>query len=228
MIALTGTLGQQVRSTHAERACLDALPRNAGFQFTAAVQRSRRARRPVNAGLLALSILPDEVRRGLLAEWITSGAGTSSFFAAQGDALLDFIAKQLPDPSPELAVCRFEQFALRANSEVGSFKAPDRLLFGLNSIVRRAHHAGMVHFSGEPQPVLEALLERKPLPPFSPHVTALLVAPGLQPLCRIASPHEDELWAGLTEPTAAAALVQGGCPRTVIETMLRAGALEYA
>src|SRR5277367_2660303 len=159
MLALTGTLGPQVRPTHAERACLDALPHNAGFQFTAAVQRSRRARRPVNAGLLALSILPDEVRRGLLAEWITSGAGTSSFFAAQGDALLDFIAKQLPDPSPELAVCRFEQLTLRANSEVASFKTPDRALFGLNSIVRRAHHAGMVQFNGEPQLILGALLE---------------------------------------------------------------------
>lgn len=126
MFALNGPLGPQVRPTHAERACLDALPHNAGFQFTAAVQRSRRARRPVNAGLLALSILPDEVRRDLLAEWITSGAGTSSFFATQGDTLLDFIAKQLPDPSPELAVCRFEQFTLRANSEVASFKPGSR------------------------------------------------------------------------------------------------------
>jgi hypothetical protein len=228
MIALTGTLGPQVRPTHAERACLDALPHNAGFKFTAAVQRSRRARRPVNAGLLALSILPDELRRGLLAEWITSGAGTSSFFAARGDALLDFIAKQLPERSPELAVCRFEQFTLRANSEVGSFKAPDRALLGPRSMVRRAPHAGMVHFNGEPQLILEALLERKPLPPFSPHVTALLVAPGLQPLYRVASPHENELWARLTEPTAAPALVQVGCPRTVLETMLQVGALEYA
>jgi hypothetical protein len=228
MIALTGTLGPQVRPTHAERACLDALPRNAGFQFTAAVQRSRCARRPVNAGLLALSILPDELRRRLLAEWITSGAGTSSFFAARGDALLDFIAKQLPDPSPELAVCRLEQFTLRANSEIGSFKAPDRALLGPHSMLRRAPHAGMVHFNAEPQLVLNALLERKPLPPFSAHVTALLIAPGLQPLYRIASSHENELWARLTEPTAAAVLVQAGCRRTVIETMMQVGALEYA
>lgn len=228
MFALNGPLGPQVRPTHAERACLDALPHNAGFQFTAAVQRSRRARRPVNAGLLALSILPDEVRRDLLAEWITSGAGTSSFFATQGDTLLDFIAKQLPDPSPELAVCRFEQFTLRANSEVASFKPPDRARLGPRSLVRRGLHAGMVHFNGEPQLILKSLLERTPLPPFSPQVTALLVAPGLQPLCRIASPHENELWTRLTEPTSAATLVQVGCPRTVIQTMLQAGALEYA
>ncbi len=224
----TGTFGKPVRPTHAERACLDVLPHNAGFQFTAAVQRSRRARRTVNAGLLALSILPHEVRRCLLAEWINSGSGTSSFFAAEGDALLDFIAKQLPDPSPELAVCRFEQFTLRANSDVGSFKPPDRGFLGPDSVVRRALHAGMVHFNGEPDLILEALLERKPLPPFSPHVTALLVAPGLQPLCRIASPQENELWARLSEPTPAAALVRDGCPRDVIETMLHAGALEYA
>jgi hypothetical protein len=219
---------RSLRLGREESACLDALPQKAGFQFTVAVQRSWCARRAVNAGLLALSVLPDEVRRSLLAAWINSGGGTSSFFAVEADALLDFIAKQLPDPSPELAVCRFEQLTLRANNKVSSFKVPDRALFGLKSVVRRAHHAGMVHFHGEPDLILGTLMQRKPLPPFSSPVTALLVAPGLRPLCRIASPQENDLWMRLTVPTAATDLVRVGCPRAVIETMLHVGALEYA
>ncbi len=91
----------------AERACLEVLRQSAGFRSTAAVQHSWCARRAVNAGLLALSIMHDDARRRLLSAWIRSGGGTSSLFAAEADALLEFIAEQLPDPSPELAVCRF-------------------------------------------------------------------------------------------------------------------------
>jgi len=208
------------------RAGLDALAQGAGLRFTAAVQRSWWTRRLVNPGLLALSILRDDARRRLLEEWRNSGEETSSFFSAEADALLDFIAAQLPDPSPELAVCRFEQFTLRANIRARSFKAP-LLLFDPEGIIRQGRHAGMVFFHGKPDLILSTLLQQQP-PPFSLDATALLVAPGLQPLCRIAAPEERELWTRLTLPTTAAVLVRDGCPRNVIETMLRAGALEYA
>jgi hypothetical protein len=49
-----------------ERAGLGASSRSVGVQFTAAVERSWGARRPVNAGLLALSTLQGDVRRRLL------------------------------------------------------------------------------------------------------------------------------------------------------------------
>jgi len=212
----------------AERACVDAPPQSAGFRFTVAVQRSWCARRAVNAGLLALSILRDDTRRRLLDAWINSGGGTSSFFAVEADALLDYIAEQLPDPSPELTLCRFEQLTLRANHRASFFKAPDRALFDPQRLIRRAHHAGVLLFHGKSDLLLNALLQRKPLPDFSLEVTALLIAPGLQPLCRIASAHEKELWMALTMPTAAAGLLGDGFRRDVMQTLLHVGALEYA
>jgi len=211
-----------------ERACVDALPQGAGVRFTAAMQRSWCARRTVNPGLLALSMLRDDVRRHLLDAWLNSGAGTSSFFAAEADALLDFIAEQLPDASPELAVCRLEQLTLRANNGANSFIAPEPTLFGPQRIVRRAPHAGLVLFHGEPVPFLTMLLPRTAHSALSRDVTAVLVAPGSQPLCRIASSHEQELWMRLTLPTAVAILVREGSLRDVVESMLHIGALEYA
>jgi hypothetical protein len=212
----------------AEQACVDAPPQSAGFRFTVAVQRSWCARRAVNAGLLALSILRDDTRRRLLDAWIHSGAGTSAFFAVEADALLDYIAEQLPDPSAELTLCRFEQLTLRANHRAGFFKAPDRALFDPQRLMRRAHHAGVLVFHGKPDLLLNALLQRKPLPGFSLEVTALLIAPGLQPLCRIATAHEKELWMALTMPTVAADLLGDGFRRDVMQTLLHVGALEYA
>src|SRR5258708_8982912 len=94
-----------------EPAGLGASSLNAGVRFTAAVERSWGARRPVNAGLLPLSTLQGDVRRRLLGAWTESGGGTASFFATVADSLLDFIAGQLPDPSPGLSLYPREQLA---------------------------------------------------------------------------------------------------------------------
>jgi hypothetical protein len=103
-----------------ERADLDALPQSAGVRFTAAVQRSSGTRRPVNAGLLALAALKGEARRRLPGAWIESGNGTASYLAVEADSLLNFIAEQLPDPSPERALCRVEQFTLQATQHASA------------------------------------------------------------------------------------------------------------
>jgi hypothetical protein len=205
-----------------ERACLDTLRQSAGVRFTWALKRSWCARRAVNVGLLALSILRDDTRRSLLASWINSGGGTTSFFAAEADALLDFIAAQLPDPSPELAICRFEQLTLRAGDRSTSFKSPDPALLEPRRIVRRGQHGGVVLFEGDVDAILSAL------PIRASGATTLLVAPGLQPVWRIASHHEAELWTRLVAPSAVSTLLQEGCPGDVISTMLHIGALEYA
>ena len=191
---------------------VDGLPPGAGMRFTALIQRSWGAQRTVNPGLLVLSMLPDEVRRRLLEEWRNAGAGSSSFFAAEADALLDFIAAQLPDDAPERAICRLEQLTLRANDGA--------------SMLGRGLHAGLVLFHGEPNPVISALLPARN-PTLSGGVTALLVAPGSEPLCRVASSPERELWMRLSGPAAAAALIEDGAAREVIESMLHIGALEY-
>ena len=180
----------------AERTCFDALEHSSGFRFSSNVQYSWCARRPVNEGLLTLSVLRDDVRLRLLGAWMSSR-----------DTLLDFIARQLPDPSAELAVCRFEQLTLRAHIGAASFKSPDPACFDPRRVVQRALHAGVASFHDEP---------------------ALLVAPGLKSLCRIASPHEKQLWARLASPSGADVLIQEGRPREVIEDMLHVGALEYA
>jgi hypothetical protein len=206
---------------------VDALPQGAALRFTALMQRSWCARRTVNPGVLVLSMLKDEVRHRLLDVWLSSGAGSSSFFAAEADTLLDFIAAQLPEDSPELAVCRLEQLTLRANDGASGFVPPDPALFGPRRIIRRSSQAGLVYFDDATNPVLTALL-----PPASRSMsfcgsTALLVAPGSEPLCRVASPYEYELWLKLSSPAPVTTLMRDGTPREVIESMLTIGALEY-
>jgi hypothetical protein len=211
-----------------ERAGLAASSRGAGVRFTAAVERSWGARRPVNAGLLALSTLQGDVRRRLLSAWMESGGGTASFFATVADSLLDFIAEQLPETSPELALCRVEQLTLRATHRASTFEAPEAPLLHPQRVVRQAGHAGVVLFPAGSDLILSKLLQREPLPPCLRNATPLIVAPGLQPLCRVASPSEYETWTRLAQPTAVNLLVQNGCPIEAIESMLRIGALEYA
>ena len=79
---------------------VDALPPGAGGRFAALMQRSWGARRTVNPGLLVLSMLHEEVRRRLLTAWLDAGSGSSSFFAAEADTLLDFIAYNCPPIRP--------------------------------------------------------------------------------------------------------------------------------
>jgi hypothetical protein len=212
---------------HSERAGLGASSRSAGVRFTAAVERSWGARRPVNAGLLALSTLQSDVRQRLLGAWIESGGGTASFFADVADSLLDFIAEQLPDPSPELALCRVEQLTLRATQRASTFEVPDSALLDPRRVVRQARHAGVVLFPAGFDPILSKLLQREPLRADSHNATPLLVAPGSQPLCRMASPPEYELWTRLAQPAAVHVLVRNGAAIEAIEAMLRIGALEY-
>jgi hypothetical protein len=213
---------------HSERAGLGASSRTAGVRFTAAVERSWGARRPVNAGLLALSTLQGDVRRRLLGAWMESGGGTASFFAAVADSLLGFIAEQLPESSPELALCRVEQLTLRATQRASDFEAPHPAPLDPERVIRQACHAGVVLFPAGSDLILSKLLQREPLPACLRNATPLIVAPGLQPLFRIASPTEHEIWSRLAQPAAVNALVRNGCPIEAIETMLRIGALEYA
>jgi hypothetical protein len=209
-----------------ERAGLEA-SRGAGVRFSAAIDRSWGARRPVNAGLLALSTLQSDVRRRLLDAWMASGGGTASFFPAAADSLLDFIAEQLPDPSPQLALCRVEQLTLRATYQASAFEAPDLALLDPQRIVRRGSHAGLVLFPAGADLILNRLLQHEPPPTGLRNATPLLIAPGLQPLCRIASSSEHEIWTWLTHPLTVNALVRLGGPIYAIETMLQVGALEY-
>ncbi len=122
------------------------------------------------------------------------------------DTLLEFISRELPGQSAEWAVCRFEQLTLLAQSCATAFRSSDPPVFNAQGVLRRTLHAGLVTFQDDP---------------------ALLVAPGINSLCRIASVHERQLWIRLATPTRTAVLIREGCPQEVIEGMLRIGALDY-
>ena len=123
------------------------------------------------------------------------------------DSLLDFIARRLPDRSAELAVCRFEQLTLRAHQASRSFKAPVSTSIDSRQVLQRSDAAGMAFFQ---------------------EGSALLVAPGLSSLYRVASAQEERLWVRLATPTGAAALIEESFPQQTIVDMLWVGALTLA
>jgi hypothetical protein len=179
-----------------EQSFFQALEKSSSLRFSSHVQQSWCRRRAVNEGLLTLSILRQEVRLNLLAKWMKSA-----------ESLLDFLAWQLPDPSAELAVCRFEQLNLRARRAAASFIAPDPACLDRRSVLRRGADAGLAFVNCEP---------------------SLLVAPGLKSVCRTASPLEKQLWMTLATPSTAASLLDRGILPEAVEGMLQIGALEIA
>jgi hypothetical protein len=87
------------------------------------------------------------------------------------------------------------------------FETPDPERFGLHERVQRAPHAGVVCLRQEP---------------------SVLVAPGLRSLCQIASPGEMRIWDRVIGPTRIGDLIQEGCERQSVASLLQIGALEYA
>jgi hypothetical protein len=186
------------------------------------------ARRAVNAGLLALSMLQADVRRRMVGAWMQSAGRIAPCFTGAEDSLIDFIAGTLPDPSPELALCRVEQLRLRAAHFAPRFEAPDAALLEPRRLIRQASHAGLVLFPAGCEAILSRLLSLRGLPVRGPVAAPLLIAPGLELLCRIASAIEHNLWNQLTSPTCLEDLLGGETTIGTVATMLRIGALEYA
>lgn len=212
-----------------ERSCLETLTDGRGFRVTVGVQRSWCIGRAKKAGGLTLSMLPAALRERLVDDWTGSGGGTSSFFLAEADAFLDFVAGRLADPSHELTICRFEQATLRANDGAGVFAArrcdaPEPT----SSALRRGRYAAMVFFHGVPDEIMSAAVEGRPLPALSPEAkAAILFAPGFAHLCRPASFGEIALWRRLATSAEMTELCREGHRREDVEAMLLAGVVEY-
>jgi hypothetical protein len=231
-------LGRLVRSPEAEPdlrgldcaeiAAFERLRRSAGFRFTAGVQRSWCIGRAARAAAFTLSVLPEGFGRELLEEWVDAGGGTSSFFGAEAEGLLEFIAGRLPDPSHELSACRFEQATLRANAEAIRFTAPALDFFSHSkATLRRGRFSGMAVFYGEPEAIIEALAGSRARPPVShDKATAVLFAPGLDRLCRLAAEREAELWQKLRSPVSIENLLHEDYRREVIVPLVQQGVLE--
>jgi hypothetical protein len=73
--------------------------------------------------------------------------------------------------------------------------------------------------------ILESLLLQKPGPPISPFTTPMLFAPGLEGLCRMASPREAEVWDSLERPISREVAMDQGY-RDELISMLQVGAVE--
>jgi hypothetical protein len=210
-----------------ERARVAALVESAGFRFTVDVQRSWSVGRAAKAARLTLSILAPEERRQLLDEWVSNGGGTASFFAAEADAFLEFIAERQPNPSHALTICRVEQATLRASEGSRYFRAPDlSRLDAPGCLLAAGRYAALVQFYAEPHRLLAAL-DGQPLPPLSPQAISMLFGPGLDGLFREATDEEVTLWERLVEPAAFKALLQEGHRRDIIEGLTVAGAAEW-
>lgn len=220
-----GEVTQELAVT--ERASEATLIASEGFRFTAAIQRSWCVGRAGKAARLTLSVLPAEQARQLLEQWVNLGGGTSSFFAAEADAFLEFIARTLPDPSHARTICRVEQATLRASAGVVEMVQPDlRRLAEPAGELRMGRYAALVPFYAEPRLLLGAL-EGAALPPLSPKASWVLFAPGIENLFRGASDDERDLLQRLRAPAALESLLGDGHNLAQIEALLSAGALEF-
>jgi hypothetical protein len=212
-----------------ERSRMSRVLASPGFRFTARIQRSWCEARAARGARLALSILSPAKRRQLVGEWVDCGGGTNSFFLAEADGFLDFLAQRLPNPSHALSLCRFEQAVLRAEAAAASFASPDgACLDDPACMLQSGRHAALVHLFTEPDRLLAALEGEGALPPLSTMQCRVLIAPGLTGLARRSDATERALWHALAEPTTVVALLRRGHSRDAFANFLACGAAEQA
>jgi hypothetical protein len=241
LIAFQTALGRSVRArTEAQAACddLDLSPQerlnlarvidSKGFRATAGIQRSWCESRAARGAQLTLSILPQAERRELVREWVDGGGGTNSFFAAEAEAFLEFIAPRLVDPSHALSLCRLEQAVLRAEAAAAQFGPPQTVFLDDPACtLRRGPCAALVVLFAGLEQLHAAIDGEGAIPPLSQE-QALLVAPGLPGLARPAEAAETKFWHALAEPQRVQALQLQGHSRDTFDALWMAGAIEAA
>jgi hypothetical protein len=213
-----------------EKKYFEELQGTAGFRFCASIQRSWCSARAAKSAYFTLSLLPNEKREALLNEWVDAGAGTSSFFDAEGESFLSFISKRLTDPSHELSVCQFEQAALRASNAARSYESPDAAaLSNPDCNLQRGSHAALVRLYVDPSVLFESLRTKKPLPPLSSEPLLIVFSPGLPQLCDAPSDDEVTVWEALEAPVSVATLMSNlNVPLKTLAQLLKQGSIEYA
>jgi len=212
-----------------EKRYFETLRETAGFRFCASIQRSWCIGRAAKSAYFTLSLLPYEERQALLDEWVDAGAGTSSFFDAEGESFLNFVSKRLTHPSHELSVCQFEHATLKASNGASFYVSPD--LSGLanpNRGLRQGKHAALVRLYADPSLLIESMQTRKPLPPLSSEPLVLIFSPGLPQLCDSPSEEEVATWEALNAPASVGTLLGRNIAPNTLERLLKQGTLEYA
>jgi len=198
-----------------------------GFRFTRHVQRSWCIGRTAGAAQLTLSLLPVELRRELVGDWVEAGGGRALDVAVEAAAFLEFVAQRLPYPSHALAVCRMEQAAYRASDAAVRFKPPDpSLLDDPEIILGTGKNASVVRFFAEPERLFQAIGANQPLPPLSDRTVSVLFAPGLPKLYRPARSDEEAILEKLSHPMAMREFPPGGQYRHAIQALFSVGAAE--
>ena len=211
-----------------ERRRLHCLLGSAGFDFTRRVQRSWCRGRAAEVARLTLSALPAARREALLTSWTEAGGGASFNTGLEAEAFLAFLARDFPDPSHELSICRMELAAWRA-SAAAPFHAPDlALLDHPRAMLRRGRRAALVVFHADPQTLVAALEAGAAWPPLGGERFPVLFAPGLSNLSRAAGPEVEALWLRCAEPIAVRALSRAGFARRILEDLFAIGALALA
>lgn len=162
-----------------------------GFRFTLSVRRSWCEGRAIMAARSVMTVLSDEDRNRVVSAYVAEGGGLEWFLAAESERFLAFLALRLPDPSHALTLCRMAQAIARARTGAAGFVPAVQTTRGLP--VDRGPHASLVWFHADPGAVFAAL-RGAPLPPLGPPSDAVLFAPGLPNLFRVATEAEATLW----------------------------------
>jgi len=212
-----------------EKRYFETLQETAGFRFCVSIQRSWCIARAAKSAYFTLSLLPDLERQVLLNEWVDVGAGTNSFFDAEGESFLSFISQRLTDPSHELSVCQFEQATFKASNGASSYTLPD--VSGLandDCHLRQGRYASLVRLYLDPSLLIESMQTRKPLPPLSSDPVILMFSPGLPQLCNTPAPEEIAVWEALDEPATVKTLLSLNVSSATLARLLRQGTIDYA
>jgi hypothetical protein len=194
--------------------CCPIDPRSAGFCFTMAVRRSWCEGRSISAAQAVLRVMPDDDRQRLVSEYVNQGGGLEWFLSSESEKFLSFLAERLPEPSHALTVCRMSQ-AL-AHARLGALMFVPQQPVGVGPI-DRGRHAALVWFPADPAGV-RIPFENGQSTQVCLQNHAILFAPGLPNLFRIATEAEVALWDSL--PVASA-------PAAVIGPLLIEGVLAY-
>jgi hypothetical protein len=186
-----------------------------GFHFTMAVRRSWCESRSIVAARAVLKLVSECDRQCLLSEYVQQGGGSAWFQATESERFLAFLSRHLPNPSHALTICRVSQALTRARLGTSTFVAPDERV--VRGPVGRGSHAELVWFYADPGAVLTALNGGE-VPRLGQPSHALLFAPGINNLSRIATDAEATLWYSLAIADA---------PPALVATLLLEGVLAY-
>jgi len=209
-----------------EHAYLLRLLDGRGLPFTIDVQRSWCKGRARDAAYMTLSLLPEHDQQQLLSQWVERGGGTSSFFANEADAFLEFIATQLESRTHALSICRMEQAvhrAARGNAEATTPPAYDAL--SQQTVLAINRHSTLVEFYCNPDHLFAALSKHSSLPDVENQPVALLFAPWIPGYFRYAQDFEIKLLARLRRLFTVSDLLSEGHTLHELSNLINEGVL---